>query len=398
MPVPAAVERVRASAGPDATIAYAPGSVELLGDTCAATGGMLLATALPVTVAVSVEVGSGDAGPASSTSAASGATDELVIISSREEIRLPMPDAVPAGYPAAVTAIAAAVVALQTAVHLIPRTGRGLTIRYASDIPAGRGLGELAALQSALALAANARWGDRDDVPTRARLADALHEVTAGHLGDYWPLHPYTVALRSRADSVVTVNHADQAVTQTPRPDNLALMVAYSPDITGASPMVERHEFFAEACAAFGVPTLHGLPEAQPRVLEWVRARREVHPDGDAPTVGRATQWLDDASGSSDRARAISAHLRHGDTAAAMAGVAHDVSVRDTAPAADSPMGRLIVSLDELDAVARCCPARGAAVVVWTYADGADDVEAAIGRNGGTVLRIAGTDAGATVG
>lgn len=384
MSVPAAVERVRESAGPEATIAHAPGSVELLGEACAATGGMLLATALPVSVAVALE--ENDA-------------DELVVIAARtgEETRLPMPDAVPPAYPTEVTAIAAAVVALQHTTHLIPRTGSGLTVRWASNIPAGRGLGELPALQSAVALAANARWGDRDDVPTRARLAAALHETSAAHYGDHWPLHPYTVALRSRPDSVLTCNHSDEAVTQTPRPDNLSLMVAYSPDITGASPQVERHQFFTEACSAFGVRTLSGLPEAQPRVLEWVRARREVQPDCDAPTVGRATQWLDDASGCSDRARAVSAHLRHGDAAAAMAGVSHDVTVRDTAPAADSPLGRVVASLDGHDAVARCCPAPGAAVVVWAHADDADDVEAAIHRDGGTVLRITDTDAGAVI-
>ncbi|MFC3849862.1 galactokinase family protein [Corynebacterium hansenii] len=383
MPVPAAVERVRESAGPDATIAHAPGSVELLGETCAATGGMLLATALPASVAVALEPN--DSG-------------ELTVISAKtgEETSLPMPDSVPEAYPAEVTAVAAAIVALQHTMHLIPRTDSGITVRWASNIPGGRGLGEIAALQSAVALAANARWGDRDDVPTRARLAAALHEASAAHYGAHWPLHPYTAALRSRPDSVLTCNHSDEAVTQTPRPDNLALMVAYSPDITGASPQVERHEFFAEACSAFGVPTLHGLPEAQPRVLEWVRARREVNPDDDAPTVGRATQWLDDASGCSDRARAVSAHLRHGDAAAAMAGVAHDVSVRDTAPSCDSPLGRLVEALDGFDAVARCCPARGAAVVVWAHADDADDVEAAL-RRGGSVMRIEGTDAGDAV-
>ena len=73
MPVPAAVERVRESAGTDATIAHAPGSVELLGETCAATGGMLLATALPVSTAVALEPND---------------TGELTVISTREELSL----------------------------------------------------------------------------------------------------------------------------------------------------------------------------------------------------------------------------------------------------------------------------------------------------------------------
>ena len=96
MPVPAAVELVRESAGTDATIAHAPGSVELLGETCAATGGMLLATALPVSADVALEPND---------------TGELIVASTRigDETPLPMPDAIPAGYPAEVTAVAAAV-------------------------------------------------------------------------------------------------------------------------------------------------------------------------------------------------------------------------------------------------------------------------------------------------
>lgn len=382
MSVPVSVRRVRDAAGAGATGAQAPGSVELLGEACSATGGMLLATALSETAAVAIEPIEGD---------------ELVITAAGapayDEVRMPMPDTVPAGYPKEATAIAAAIAAMTHVVHLVPRTS-GLKVTWASDIPANRGLGELPALQAAVALAANARWGDRDDVPTRARMATALHDLTAEHVGGHWPLHPYTAALRSNPDSVLTCNHSDEAVTQHPRPENLALMVAFSPDITGCSPQVERHKFFAEACSAFGVPTLNGLPDAESRVLEWVRARHEVHPDGDAPTITRASQWLDDASGCSDRARAVSAHLRHGDVAAAMNSVLLDVKVRDTAPSDDSSMGQLLASTEGHTVAARCCPAPGAAAVLWAFTEHADDVEAAIRSAGGTVLRIADTDAG----
>lgn len=384
MPVPVSVRRVRDAAGAGATGAQAPGSVELLGEACASTGGMLLATALRETAAVALEPVEGD---------------ELIIAAAggaRDEIRMPMPDTVPVGYPKEATAIAAAIVAMTHVVHLVPRT-TGLKVTWASDIPANRGLGELPALQAAVALAANARWGDRDDVPTRARIATALHDLTAEHVGGHWPLHPYTAALRSNPDSVLTCNHSDEAVTQHPRPENLALMVAFSPDITGCSPQVERHRFFAEACSAFGVPTLNGLPDAESRVLEWVRARHEVHPDGDAPTITRASQWLDDAAGCSDRARAVSAHLRHGDVAAAMNSVTLDVKIRDTAPADDSSMGQLLAATDGHTVAARCCPAPGAAVVLWAFTGHADDIAAAIRSAGGTVLRIADTDAGREV-
>lgn len=381
MSVPAAVRRVRESAGPGATCAYAPGSVELLGEPCAATGGMLLASALGECAAVALEPVDGN---------------ELIVESALDEVRMPMPDAVPVGYPKEATAIAAAVLAMTHTVHLIPR-GEGLKVTWASDVPADRGLGELAALQSAVALAANSRWGDRDDVPTRARIAAALHSTTAEYIGVPWPLHPYTAALRSNPDSVLTCNHSDEAVTQHQRPANLALLVGYSPDITGPSPQVDRHNFFADACTAFGVPTLNGLPESESRVLEWVRARHEVHPDGNAPTLARASQWLDDTSGCSDRARAVSAHLRHGDVAAAMASVNHDTVARDSAPTPDSVLGQLVAAVEDHPVATRCCTAPGAVVVVWAYSDQADEVEEALRRAGGSVLRITETDAGAAV-
>ena len=153
MSVPVSVRRVRDAAGAGATGAQAPGSVELLGEACSATGGMLLATALSETAAVAIEPIEGD---------------ELVITAAGapayDEVRMPMPDTVPAGYPKEATAIAAAIAAMTHVVHLVPRTS-GLKVTWASDIPANRGLGELPALQAAVALAANARWGDRDDVP-----------------------------------------------------------------------------------------------------------------------------------------------------------------------------------------------------------------------------------------
>ena len=60
MSVPVSVRRVRDAAGAGATGAQAPGSVELLGEACSATGGMLLATALSETAAVAIEPIEGD--------------------------------------------------------------------------------------------------------------------------------------------------------------------------------------------------------------------------------------------------------------------------------------------------------------------------------------------------
>ncbi|MEJ5920218.1 hypothetical protein [Corynebacterium sp. H78] len=378
---PTVVNKVFDVVGDGASVAFAPGSVDLLGEECAATGGMLLASAIPVYAAVGVE---------------EIPEQELVVVVGREEHRMPYPDSVPEAYPPVVTAVIAAIIALQHSVHLVPRTSGGVKVTVVSTIPERRGLGELQAIQSALALALNARWGDRDDVPTRARFATAMHEVSLPHFGPQWALHPYTVSLRSRPDSVLCCNHSDDAVTQVERPQSLALLVAYSPDITGGSPQVDRQVFFDEACAAFGVETLHGLPEAQPRVLDWIRARHEVHPDDDVPTISRANQWLDEASGSSDRARAVSGHLRHADLAAVLSGVKRDIAERDSAPAEGSTLARLLEGAAD-DIVVRCVPAPGASMVVWCSPEEAGELATVITGNCGRVIAIEDTSAGAAV-
>ncbi len=380
---PAVVNDVFNAVGADASVAYAPGSIDLLGEDCSASGGMLLATALPVHAAVGIEELD---------------SPELVVTYKHETTTMAFPDAVPEAYGPIPTAVAAAVVALQHNMHLLPRAHNGLKVTIASTIPDNRGLGEIPAIQSALALALNARFGDRDDVPTRARIASALHETTAP-LKDYaWPLHPYTASLRSQPESLLCINHADEAVTQAVRPQSLALTVAYSPDITAGSPTVRRFEFFSEACAAFGVPTLASLPDAQTRVVEWVQARHEVHPDSEAPTVARAKQWLDHADASSDRARAVIGHIRHSDITAAIAGVRRDVTQRSCQPAAGTILAELAQAIDSgLDVSVRLSPCPGAALLVWSRSDDAPEISAALAKAGAVVVAIENTAAGAVV-
>lgn len=388
MPGTPALDRVLAAVrgGADAralpeghAAASAPASVELIGDPCARAGGMLLTAAAGASAAVAL-------GPAED--------DALVIRAGGEEHRMPMPEATPDGLPRTAATVAAAVVALRQTVPLIPRTGRGLTVTVASDIPSRRGLGERAAIGAALALAANEIWGDRDDVPTRARYAAALHEAQAAHLGRDIPLHPYTVALRARAGHVALCNHADGAVTQVPVPDHLRLLVACSPDVTGAEPPVARDRFFAEACRAFGVPTLAELPDADTRVLEWIRARHQVDPDSDAPTESRAAAWLERAGAGADRCRAISGHLRHGDVAAALNTVAVDIRDHGGAPDADAPLGQLAAAADAAGALVRPLGAPAAALVAWAPAGAAAATAAAIRAAGGSAIPVAATPAG----
>lgn len=382
---PAVVNDVFDAVGSNASVAYAPGSINLLGEDCASSGGILLTTAIPAYAAVGIEE-----------------IDEqqLIVVYKRETTKMDFPDSVPAAFSQVPTAVAATIVALQHSLHLVPRNSNGLKVTIASTIAPGRGFGEIPAIQCALALALNARFGDRDDVPTRTRIATAIHETMVQVKGQSWPLYPYTTALRSRPDSLLCINHSDEAVTQTALPQSLALTIAYSPDVTGGSPDEERYEFFQQACAAFGVPTLASLPDSQERVADWVRARHEVHPDDeDIPTIGRAIQWLDDADASSDRARAVIGHIRHSDIQAAIAGVSRDVSERGSAPSASSVLGQIAELTDTIDCekIARCAPCPGASLVMWSHVDDADRIASALNDGGSETIRVENTSAGAVV-
>lgn len=381
---PEVVNDVFEAVGENASVAYAPGSINLLGEECACSGGLLLAHALPVYAAVGVEEID---------------DEELRIVFGREETSMPLPDAVPDAFAPIPTAVAAVFVALQHSLHIVPRTRGGLKVTIASTIPARRGFGEIPAIQSALALALNARFGDRDDVPTRTRMAAAIHSLMVSHEGDYFPDYPYTASLRSKPDSILCINHADEAVTQTVRPNSLEFLLAYSPEVTCGSPNEERSQFFKDACTAFGVSTLSSLPDAQTRVLDWVNARHQVQPDTDAPTLARASRWLDEASGSSDRARAVIGNVRHSNIDAVLDGVARDVRERGTIPSEGSALAGLIENFPASDdtAVVRAIPAPGAALLVWASASAAADVLESLTAAGAKVLAIANTSAGAVV-
>ncbi|MBV7295812.1 hypothetical protein KRX51_07790 [Corynebacterium sp. TAE3-ERU12] len=362
-----------------AAAAHAPGSIELIGEPCSRTGGMLITAALPVSAAVAL-VPTKDG--------------TLTVRSNGSVHTMDMPESVPEDLPQPVASVAAAVVALAHIIHVIPRMDAGLDITIESDIPAQRGLGDIAAVQSAIALAANELWGDRDDVPARARLASALQEAQAAHVGEHVPLYPYTAALRAKAGHVLLCNHADGAVTQLPLPDQVALTALCSADLTGGSAPANRHGFFADACRTFGVPTLAALPDADTRVVEWIRARHEVDANSEAPTEGRAARWLEETAGSSDRARALSGHIRHGDVSACLATIRVDTRTRDKSIDPDNPLGRLITAANNAGAACRCVSAPGAAAVAWGPAELAEDIRGAIHGAGGWELPLTGAAAG----
>lgn len=384
-----ALDRVRSAVSapegrpPTGTVfAQAPGSVELLGDPCSRSGGMVVASALPVYSAVAM------------TPDQSG---ELTVIYREESFTTPLPDSVPEGLPWVVESVALAVNALQHSMHLIPLNGTGMTVTVDSDVPADRGLGAFSSIECAVALAANEVWGDRDDVPTRAKLASTIHDVSSRHIGYETPLHPFTTALRSHQDSILVCNHADGAVTQLERPESVELIIATSPDTTGSRARSDRPAFFTEACKAFGVPTLAELPNSETRVLEWIRARHEVGSPSDLPTESRAESWMDDASASSDRAHALSAHIRHGNIPALLACIRTDVNLRALAPAEGSSLGHIYAAALAAGAACRPLSGQGAALVAWAPSEIADDVAAAMRSAGADLIVATGTDAGRVV-
>ena len=121
---PAVVNDVFDAVGSNASVAYAPGSINLLGEDCASSGGMLLTTAIPAYAAVGIEE-----------------IDEqqLIVVYKRETTKMDFPDSVPAAFSQVPTAVAATIVALQHSLHLVPRNSNGLKVTIASTIAPGRG-------------------------------------------------------------------------------------------------------------------------------------------------------------------------------------------------------------------------------------------------------------------
>lgn len=383
-----ALDRVRNAVeaegqAPTGTVfAQAPGSVEILGDPCTRAGGMLITSALPVYAAVAL------------TPDTSG---ELTVNYRGDTFSTPLPDSVSDDLPWVVEAVALAVNALQHNTHQIPVNDIGMTVTVDTDVPENRGLGAFSSIECAVALAANAVWGDRDDTPTRAKLASTLHEVSSRHLGYETPIHPFTTALRSQPDSILVCNHADGAVTQMERPDSMSLLIASSPDTIGSRARSDRPEFFTDACRAFGVPTLAELPDSETRVLEWVRARHDVGSEDDLPTENRAESWMEETSASSDRAHALAGHIKHGNVPAALACIKTDVNLSGLAPSPDTTIGRIYSTALNAGAACRPVSGHGAALVAWAPVESAEEVATALHAAGADVIRASGTNSGRIV-
>lgn len=198
--------------------------------------------------------------------------------------------------------------------QLLSRGTGGLDVTVVSDIPDDLGLGADAALEAAFALALHSGSGTPDDAPLRARLAEVCSQATA-MFSDVPPLRArHTAALRGAGGAIAAIDYADGSVNRIPHPATTRVRVlAVSAPSHGPSEHGEiriRRRFLDEACRAFGTDSLRLLPDAAPRVLDWLRAVHRVHGTGGTPTVREAAAWLSFTERETVRAQHINRALR----------------------------------------------------------------------------------------
>lgn len=198
--------------------------------------------------------------------------------------------------------------------QLLSRGTGGLDITVVSDIPDDIGLGADAALEAAFALALQSGSSTLDDAPLRARLAEVCSQATA-MFSDNPPLRArHTAALRGTGTSIAAIDYADGSVNQIPHPatDSVRVLAVMAPGPTPSEhgQIHTRRRFLDDACRAFGTDSLRSLPDAAPRVLDWLRAVHRVHGTEDAPTIQEAAAWLSFTGQETIRAQQINRALR----------------------------------------------------------------------------------------
>lgn len=184
--------------------------------------------------------------------------------------------------------------------QMLSRDTAGFDITIVSDIPTGAGLGALHAGDAALALALASFAGteELEAAPTRARLAEICSASAAAHSRLPILRARHTAALRGAEETISVIDYSDNAVTQAPHPGRMGVRVFSVAAVLGtpydeqAEQVAAQRAFIDEACTNFGVPALRQLPGATERVVEWVKARREITGVDSAPEPEMARQWV----------------------------------------------------------------------------------------------------------
>ena len=74
--------------------------------------------------------------------------------------------------------------------------------------------------------------------------------------------------------------------------------------------MARRLDFSDKATRAFGVESLRHLPDAAPRVRDWLEAVHKVHGPSGVPSLQEATRWLEFFDAETRRAQSMVPLLR----------------------------------------------------------------------------------------
>lgn len=207
--------------------------------------------------------------------------------------------------------------------QLLSRDTAGLDITVVTDIPDDAGLGNAAAIDTAVALALLGDSPELSDAPLRARLAD-ICASSAETFSEFPALRArYSAALRGDGQNITVVDYADNSVTHAPHPltDELTAFVVVPPRSSGdASAIAQRLEaardirrrqrFVSQACHAFGAESLRLLPDAPQRVVEWLEAVHRVHGTDGTPRTDEAASWLSFYEAETERAESFAKALR----------------------------------------------------------------------------------------
>ncbi|MCQ9369872.1 galactokinase [Corynebacterium sp. 35RC1] len=192
---------------------------------------------------------------------------------------------------------------IATMVHrqMLSRETHGFDITALSDIPPGAGLGEEAALEAAVVLALTAHLDDADTPPQLARFAEACASASATTTPaeKFQPSQlrfRYTTALRGIGNSLNVIDYADHSISPAPGPVEflqLVPVVVIPPSYAAQhGELARRQAFITEAAKAFAAESLRLLPDATPRVMDWLSAVHSVHGTEGSPTLDEARDWL----------------------------------------------------------------------------------------------------------
>lgn len=245
--------------------------------------------------------------------------------------------------------------------QLLSRDTSGMNITVVSAITPNSGLGEYAAIDSALALALQSHAPDVDEAPLRARLAEVCAQAGELFSSTVTLRARYSAALRgagagtgsnagssagSRSVSgagaqVSVLDYADGSLTKAVHPvgrELTAFAVTVPQDVstnddtshgdtnaentstgddsettaaTGQSDEIRtRNRFVDSARQAFGAQSLRLLPDAPARVTQWLSAVHQVHGTDGVPELHESRTWLDFHAAETERAQRFAHAIR----------------------------------------------------------------------------------------